>query len=222
MPTIEQARAWYDADDPVHGFDHVLRVLGIARELGRALGADLEILQAAALLHDASGAAPRASGSTGERATHEKASAEFARSVLASEHWPDDRIDAVAQCIRSHRYRTDEAPGSLEAKILFDADKLDVLGAFGIARTIGYAVQAGQPVYAPPSQQFLETGDKVPGEPHSAYHEYLFKLRHVANRLHTLQAQRMAEQRLDLLEAFFQALHEEAGAGQDPDTPAVD
>lgn len=216
MPTIEQARGWYDADDPVHGFDHVLRVLGIAERLGQALGADLEILRTAALLHDASGAAAEASGSAGGRATHEKASAAFARSILASEKWPEDRIEAVAQCIRSHRYRTDERPESLEARILFDADKLDVLGAFGIARTIGYAVQAGQPVYAPPSQQFLETGEKIPGEPHSAYHEYLFKLRHVADRLHTSQARRMAQQRVTLLETFFQALDEEARAGLDP------
>lgn len=219
MPTIEQARGWYDADDPVHGFDHVLRVLGTAEQLGRALGADLEILRAAALLHDASGAAPVASGSAGGRATHEKASAAFARSVLASEHWPAERIEAVAQCIRSHRYRTDESPGSLEAKILFDADKLDVLGAFGIARTIGYAVQAGQPVYASPSQGFLETGVKAPGEPHSAYHEYLFKLRHVADRLNTSQARQMAKQRLELLETFFQALDEEAKVGLDHVSP---
>ena len=53
MPTIEQARGWYSADDPVHGFDHVLRVYFMAERLAQAEGADLEIVRAAALLHDA-------------------------------------------------------------------------------------------------------------------------------------------------------------------------
>ena len=52
MPSLEQARAWYAPQDPVHGFDHVLRVLELAERLGRELGADLEVLRAAALLHD--------------------------------------------------------------------------------------------------------------------------------------------------------------------------
>lgn len=207
MPTIDDARAWYPAYDPVHGFDHVLRVLRVAERIGRELGADLEVLRAAALLHDASGAAP---GGEGGRADHERASADFAAQVLHAEGWPDDRIESVAHCIRSHRFRSAEAPRSLEAKILYDADKLDVLGAFGVARTIGYALQAGEPIFAEPSAQFRETGQPLPGEPHSAYHEYLFKLRHVAGRLHTEPARRIGAERAALMRRFFEALEDEA------------
>ena len=107
-------------------------------------------------------------------------SAALAAEVLAREGWPLERIEAVMHCIRAHRFRGAERPASLEAQVLFDADKLDVMGAFGAARTIGYAVQAGQPIFAVPSEQFLQTGETEPGEPHSAYHEYLFKLRQVA------------------------------------------
>ncbi|MGH2626409.1 MAG: HD domain-containing protein, partial [Anaerolineales bacterium] len=117
----------------------------------------------------------------------------------------------VLHCIRAHRYRGREAPQTLEARVLFDADKLDVLGAFGIARTLGYAAQAGQPAYAPASRQFRDRGAAEPGEPHSAYHEYLFKLRHVAERLYTDPARRMAEERRVLLDAFFEQLEREAG-----------
>jgi uncharacterized protein len=141
LPTLEQAQAWYAEHDPVHGFDHVQRVLALAQNLGAELGADLEILQAAALLHDAAGAAPLSK----DRAAHEQASAEFARVVLEQEGWPSQRIEPVLHCIRAHRYRGEEQPNTLEAKVLFDADKLDVIGAFGVARTIGYAVQAGAP-----------------------------------------------------------------------------
>lgn len=224
MITLEEARNWYPDEDPVHGFDHVLRVTRLAEMLGEALGADLGILRAAALLHDASGAAPdaeqgsgaqdlggaEAAQEQGARASHERESAAFARSVLEAKGWGAERIEAVAHCIRAHRYRGREAPISLEAQILFDADKLDVLGAFGVARTIGYAMQAGQPVYAEPSPRFLEHGVLEPDEPHSAYHEYLFKLRNVQGRLHTEAARRMGSERHAVMAAFFEQLAAEA------------
>jgi uncharacterized protein len=98
----------------------------------------------------------------------------------------------------------------LEAQILFDADKLDVNGAFGVARTIGYAIQAGQPIFAEPSARFLASGKTEPGEPHSAYHEYMYKLRHVYERLYTKPARRIAESRHRLLTTFFEQLAAEA------------
>jgi uncharacterized protein len=207
MPSIELAETWYDPNDPVHGFDHALRVYKMAEILGTELGADLEILRAAALLHDASGAAP---GVVGSRSSHEEGSAEFARQILLQEGWDEERIAAVQHCIRTHRFRNKEDPESLEAKILFDADKLDVLGAFGVARTIGYAVQAERPIFSQPSDQFLAEGTKEPGELHSAYHEYLFKLRHVKDRLFTQPAKKIAENRHQLLVQFFEQLAAEA------------
>jgi uncharacterized protein len=203
---MEQARAWYDENDPVHGFDHIVRVSAIACRLAEALGADVEVVRAAALLHDASGALP---GGT-SRASHEDASAAFARMILREEGWPPERIEAVAHCIHTHRFRGDQLPESLEAKVLFDADKLDVVGAFGVARTIGYAVQAGTPLFAEPSSSFLEGGETEPSEPHSAYHEYLIKLRKVKDRMYTRPAQEIAARRSRLLERFFKQLASEA------------
>jgi uncharacterized protein len=207
MPTIEQAQNWYDPVDPVHGLDHALRVYRTVEVIGAALGADLEILRAAALLHDASGAKP---GEGSARSSHEQDSADFARQILLEEGWEEGRIAAVQHCIRTHRYRNQEEPQTLEAKILFDADKLDVVGAFGIARTIGYAVQAHRPIFTQPSQQFLNEGLKEPDELHSAYHEYLFKLRHVKDRLFTQPAKRIAEHRHQILTQFFEQLAAEA------------
>lgn len=207
MPTLKQAEQWYAESDPVHGFGHVLRVLRMAERIGSALSADLQILHAAALLHDAAGAHP---GGNSSRADHQHASAEFAYLVLEAEGWEAERIEAVLHCIRSHRFRGSEEPASLEAKTLFDADKLDVIGAFGVARTIGYAVQAGQPLFAEPSRMFLTEGLTEPDEPHSAYHEYIYKLRNVKARLHTEPAKRIAEKRDRLMRMFFDQLAAEA------------
>jgi uncharacterized protein len=162
MPTIEQARAWSPAGDPVHGFDHVERVVRMAERLAREVGADQEIVRAAALVHDAAGAHPEAGEA---RHDHEQDSAAVARRVLTDEGWPEERIRAVEHCIRAHRFRGKERPQTLEAQVLFDADKLDVMGAFGAARTIGYALQAGAPIYATPSRAFLDRGERESGEP---------------------------------------------------------
>jgi uncharacterized protein len=205
MPTIDQARLWYPDLDPVHGFDHVLRVYRMAERLASTEGADLEIVHAAALLHDAEGSAT-AGGEIG-RSNHHHASSEFARQVLEAEGWSPERITAVQHCIRAHRFRDNsEPPQTLEARILFDADKLDVIGAIGIVRTVAFDVVIGQPVYSEPSQRFLSTGEKEPGEPHSSYHEYLFKLSRIKDRLFTHTARAIAEERHRFMAEFFTRL----------------
>lgn len=206
MLTLERAREWYPQRDPVHGFDHIQRVYLMAERLAKAEGADLEIVRAASLLHDIEGSHPAGD----ERHNHHQQSADIAAEILREEGWPPERIAAVQHCIRAHRYRDNrEPPATLEAKVIFDADKLDVLGAIGVVRVLGYAIQAGQPAYAEPSQRFLETGEEEPGEPHSAYHEHLFKLRKVKDRLFTPAARAIAEQRHDFLEAYFTKLSSE-------------
>lgn len=208
MLSLNRARAWYPERDPVHGFDHILRVYRMAEQLAIAEGADIEIVRAAALLHDAEGSAT--SGGEEGRLNHHQASADFARQILEAEGWPEERIAAVLHCIRAHRFRDEsETPQTLEARILFDADKLDVIGAFGIARTIAYDVVVGQPIYSPPSDRFLRTGEKEPDEPHSSYHEYLFKLSKIKDRLYTETARALAEERHRFLMEFFERLADE-------------
>lgn len=204
MPTLQQAQAWYKASDPIHDFAHVSRVYRMAERIARAERADLELVRAAALLHDAEGSAP---GSPNEsRAHHHEASARFARQVLGAEGWPADRIAAVEHCIRAHRFRATETPRTLEAQVLFDADKLDVLGAIGAARTIAYAVLDNQPIFAEASPHFLATGEKLPGEPHSSYHEFLFKLSKIKDRLYTTTGRALAEARHAFLVEFYEQL----------------
>ena len=206
--TIEEARVWYQDADPVHDFDHVLRVYRVAEHLAQAEGADLEVIRAAALLHDSRGSAPGGEGKA--RAEHHLTSAIFAGEVLATKDWPEEKIKAVQHCIRAHRFRgKEDYPETLEAQVIFDADKLDVLGAIGAARTIAYAALDGQPAYAEPSERFLTTGEKEPGEPHSSYHEFLFKLSKVKGRMFTDSGKALAEARHAYLVNFYDQLQAE-------------
>jgi len=149
MPTIEEARDYYPADDAVHGFSHILRVYRLCERIGKQEKADLTILRAAALLHDVE-------GDVDVREDHHLAAARFAEKTLKKEGWEDEAISAVVHCIRAHRFRDDsDKPLTIEAQVLFDADKIDAIGAVGVARAVAYAVRAGMDVYAPPSDHLL-------------------------------------------------------------------
>lgn len=211
MP-LESARSWYPESDPVHGYDHIARVYRMAIQLAESEGGDVGIAAAAALLHDASDPQPetvsqRDQTKPNARDSHHHASADFAAKYLHTLGWSDGKIAAVQHCIRAHRFRDDqEQPQTIEAKILFDADKLDAIGAIGVARAIGYAVQAGQPLYAPVSKTFLSKGTLSHGEAHSSYHEYMFKLRHLKDLLYTRTARSIAEHRHQLMADYFKRL----------------
>ena len=210
---FDTARMWYPEGDAVHGFDHVLRVYKLAERISLAEGADWEIVRAAVLLHDAQDD-QTSEQDEAARLNHHHASAAFAGRVLRQIGWDDTQIARVQHCVRAHRFRDDsEQPQSLEAKVLFDADKLDAIGAIGAARAVAYAACHGMPAYADVSQQFIETGILKDGELHSAYHEYLFKLRKLKDRLYTPTAKEIGSERHRFMEAYFERLAQEVEGG---------
>jgi uncharacterized protein len=203
MPTLDQARAWYQGADVIHDFDHIIRVYRMAERIGRAEAAQLDIVHAAALLHDAD---ELMAESASARANHHERSADFAALILGDEGWPSDRIERVQHCIRAHRFRGTKAPQTLEAQVLFDADKLDAIGAIGAARALGYAALHGNPFYAEPSPEFLESWELAEDEVHTAYHEYLFKLARIPERLYTATGKAIAQERVAYMREFFERL----------------
>ena len=205
MPTIEEAREFYPDDDPVHGFSHILRVYHLCERIGKQENADLTIVRAAALLHDVE-------GDVDVREEHHLAAARFAEKTLIMEGWSEEAIKAVVHCIRAHRFRDNsEIPQTLEAQVLFDADKIDAIGAVGVARAVAYAVRAGMDVYAPPSDLYLSSGKYEPGESQTVAHEYLFKLRHIKDRLFTPSGRSLAAERHELMVRFFEGWMKEIG-----------
>ncbi len=204
MPTFEQAEAWYAGADPVHDWSHVRRVTVLAERIATAENADAEIVRAAALLHDVP-----APPTPGARARHHLWAADFAADVLRAEGWPAERIAAVQHCIRAHRFRGDEAPATPEARALFDADKLDAIGAIGALRAGGYAARHDNPLAGPVSEHFRATGQLSDAEAHTPQHEFIVKLSRIPARLTTATGRALAEQRSAFLAAFFAQLERE-------------
>ncbi len=195
MISIAEARPHYHGSDAVHDFDHVLRVLALAERMAPAEGADAEILRAAVLLHDV------ARGEAGV-VDHAQAGAETARRLLAG-HAPE-RVEAVARAIAAHRFRRGPAPDTPEARVLHDADKLDAIGALGVARAFAYGGRAGQRLWAevPPG---YEESEASRGE-HTPVHEYHMKLARIQDRLLTESARQIARERHAFMVAFFERL----------------
>ena len=130
--------------DSAHDMQHVRRVLNNAIEIAKdEEDVNMDVLLAAALLHDVG----RADELTDAAADHALTGSERAWQLLLSMDFPADFAEHVRQCIRTHRFRRNDPPATIEARILFDADKLDVCGAIGIARTLMYSGEHHRPIY---------------------------------------------------------------------------
>ncbi len=174
--------------DAAHDREHVWRVLGYALRLARRESTvDYDLLIAACLLHDIGRPAQFRDPSL----DHAAVGADMAAQWLSSHGWGDDFAQAVKTAIRSHRWRTGGRAETLEAQILFDADKLEVSGMMGLFRTIAYCNYVEEPFYTVDQTGQVEfTADAAP----SVFQEYLYKLRKVKERFYTQAAREIADQ----------------------------
>jgi uncharacterized protein len=186
-----------------HGPDHSERVLHTAITIGQKMTAHLAILAPAALLHDIG--RTEESQSQG-KICHAQRGAEIAAPLLRDLSYADDDIVAICHCIRAHRFRGATKPESLEARILFDADKLDSIGAIGIGRAFLFAGQIGARLHNPeqdPSSTLPYSLEDT------AYREFQVKMSKVRHQMLTPVGMQMAEQRHAFLEIFFNQLTRE-------------
>jgi uncharacterized protein len=135
--SVDSARQLYERAGSGHDFDHVLRVLLVAQQIALAEGADPAVVYTAALLHDV--------GESEGRKDHHLRGAAMARDFLQDE--PDEFVEAVAHAIEAHRFRVEPAPRTLEAQVVSDADKLDAIGAIGVARVFAHAGSRGSALW---------------------------------------------------------------------------
>jgi len=204
---LAAASSFSEGAGDCHGLDHVERVHRTCLHIGRRLGARLDILSAAALLHDI---CRREETASQGRICHARQGAEQARSILAALGFDQETVAAVAHAIAAHRYRGDTLPASLEAKILFDADKLDCIGAVGIGRAFLFAGRVGARLHN--SGVDIERTEPYSSED-TAFREFKVKLCRVKDRMLTPVGQELAGERHAFMETFFAQLEKEIGLG---------
>jgi uncharacterized protein len=198
-----EARRLFDDSRGSHDWDHTERVYRLCLRIGRREGADLTVLQLAALLHDIGrGEEDRSNG----KVSHDLAGAGLARGILEAHGLDRKTVSRVVHCIRSHRFRKGVAPRTLEAKVLFDADKLDSIGAVGIGRAFLFAGEVGATLHR---RDVDEDASRPYTREDTAYREFRVKLRKVRDRMLTAEGKRMARDRHDFMTAFFERLNRE-------------
>ncbi|MFB6278448.1 MAG: HD domain-containing protein [Salinibacter sp.] len=216
MPSPDSWSIWTDrfadfldaqaADaDAAHDRAHVERVVTTARRLAEDEEAQMDVVVPAAWLHDCV-VVPK---DAPDRADASRRAAEAARAFLQSEGYPEQWIPDIEHAIAAHSYSGDVAPETTEAKVVQDADRLDALGAIGIARcfTVGGALD--QSLYDP-DDPFCD--DRAPDDDTYTLDHFYAKLLRLPDTMQTEAGRAEAEQRAAFLQTYLDQLRDEIPA----------
>ena len=198
------------SEDAAHDYDHLLRAMALADTIQAHEGGDQPTIWAAVALHDI--------GQTRERhhgGDHAQIGAAMAAELLTNTLFPQESIPAVQQAIRDHRMTGGTIPQFLEGHILYDADKLDSLGAVGIARLYCITGHYNQKVYTPVPSDITQPVDPLlvrqlrrrPDYSPSIEFDLLFG--DLPNRMMTLTGRELALERYGYMKEFFTRLRKE-------------
>lgn len=199
----EMAHKHFQGARGSHNWDHTLRVCRLCEHLGSAEGVDLDVLLVAAYLHDIG----RGSQDDSHGAVcHAEEGARMAEAIVAKLALSKDQKENILHCIRAHRFRGDRKPQTPEARVLFDADKLDAIGAVGVARAFLFAGEVGARLH--------NTRTRVEDtRPYSiddtGYREFKLKLCKIKDRMQTKEGLKLADERHSFMEEFFKRFIEE-------------
>lgn len=203
----QDTRRFFQSARGSHDWDHTERVYRLCLRIGRREKADLDVLRLAALLHDIGREEEDLSNG---RTCHAKKGALLAARIMRKHGIEAEGIARVVRCIKTHRYRGRLVPDTLEAKILFDADKLDSIGAVGIGRAFLFAGEVGAKLH---DAKIKVRTTKPYTKEDTAYREFLVKLSKIKGRMFTAEGKRIAGDRHKYMTHFFRRLNKEtAGA----------
>lgn len=195
-------------EDSAHDKEHIYRVLYNALEIAKEEAkVDYDVLIAACLLHDIG----RKEQFADPTVCHAQVGGEKADRFLMANGFCEDFSQKVKHCIQTHRFRKSMQPGSIEAKILFDADKLDVTGALGIARSLMYKGNVAEPIYHVLPGGRISDGTEETSP--SFFREYKFKLEKLYDKFYTAKGAQLAQQRQEIAVAFYESLYREVNTG---------
>lgn len=183
-----------------HDFQHIMRVYKNAKLIGQREGADMEILLPAVLLHDIV-VYPKGSAKSSRSSDD---SADLAENILQRYGYSQDKINRISNCIRTHSYSDRLVPASLEGKILQDADRLDALGAIGIARTFSVGGSEKRTFYNA-DDPFCRSSRELDDRQWTLDH-FQKKLLKLKDLMHTRTAKKIAQQRTKFMMLFIRQM----------------
>ena len=189
-------------NDSAHDPEHIFRVLYLSLNIAskRTEKINYNVLIASCLLHDIG----REEQFKNHKICHAEIGGTMANNFLVKNGWKKEEANHVNKCISSHRFRGNNVPETIEAKILFDADKIDVSGVMGISRTILYKGQTNEPLYYVNSEEqvIYENGD-------SFIQEYNYKLKNIYDKFYTNRGNEIAKQRQKAAVNFYNCMLDE-------------
>jgi uncharacterized protein len=193
--------------DPAHDLAHVRRVVANARLLAEAEEANPAVVLPAAWLHDCV-VIPKDSA---QRPMASRLAAEKAGDFLRGAGYLADLIPAIKHAIAAHSFSAGIAPQTLEARVVQDADRLDALGAIGIARTLLLGGAMGKPLYdeAEPLPRTRRPDDRA-----NVIDHFYVKLLKLAGAMHTAAGRREGERRTRLMRDYLDELERELRGGE--------
>lgn len=200
---VAQARRILTGGKGSHDWEHTERVLALVMRIGRRSRANLDVVRFAAVLHDIG---RREEDRSRGRLDHAVLGAQQARKILGRHCLGPTFVEAVCHCIETHRFRGGRRPVTLEARVLFDADKLDSIGAVGIGRAFLFAGEVGARLH---NRDVDVAKTKAYTEDDTAYREYMVKLRKVKGRMLSREGKRLARERHAFMVEFFRRLDRE-------------
>ena len=198
------------SEDAAHDLDHLVRTMALADTISEREGGDLPAIWAAVALHDIGQARELRHGGD-----HALIGAAMAAELLSHTQFPQTAIPVVQQAIRDHRMTGGGMPHTVEGRILYDADKIDCLGAIGIGRLYIITGHYNQKVYAPVPAEILEPVDPAlvrqlrrrPDYSPSIEFQLLFS--NLPDRMTTATGRELARERFAFMEEFFTRLKKE-------------
>ncbi|OOM74223.1 HD domain-containing protein [Clostridium sp. BL-8] len=191
-------------NDSAHDKEHIYRVLYMALDIAKYENkVDMDVLITSCLLHDIG----REEQFSNSKLCHAQVGSEKAFNYVINNGFLEEKAAHIKSCILTHRFRSDNPPSSIEAKILFDADKLDVTGTLGIARTLFYIAQVSEPLYSIEKNGTIldGTSDKNP----SFFHEYKYKLEKLYDKFYTNRGTQIAKERQRSAIEFYTSMLKE-------------
>jgi uncharacterized protein len=190
--------------DPGHGLVHLRRVVATAIRLAGEEGARIDVVLPAAWLHDCVHVAK----DSPDRPRASRIAAAHAATFLGGIGYPPDCLPWIAHAIEAHSYSAGIPPQTIEARVVQDADRLDALGAIGVARCIAVGAALGRSLYEP-DDPFCER--RQPDDSGAAVDHFYTKLLKLAGTMQTAAGRREAERRTAFIRAFIAQLRSEIG-----------